>query len=65
MKRIWEGNCLGCRMSVELDADKLRVFRIDNTLYPYEVRDVAPIVIQRAAIELAMELEELKARASI
>jgi hypothetical protein len=52
-------------MSVELDADKLRVFRIDNTLYPYEVRDVAPIVIQRAAIELAMELEELKARASI
>lgn len=58
MKRIWEGTAFGCQVSIELDAGKLRVFRIDGA--PHEIPSYADVIIRHAFVGMAQEIEALR-----
>jgi hypothetical protein len=58
MKRVWQGVAFGNTCSLELDAGKLRAYRLDG-VRPHEIPQYLPQIMHTAVVDMAMRLEKI------
>ncbi len=58
MKRVWQGTTFGDTCSLELDAGKLRAFRLDGAR-SHEIPQYLPQIMHAAVVDMATRLEKI------